>query len=127
MPGKGRVVAGKRYCFVRDVTDGSHNSTESGDDPPRAGEDTSMSQTEKLPALSPYERFVLESLYRQAATETGRLPDAQARQRIREEYIASLGKDIPQTRPYRRHKKAGDTEKTFHWQPCDPMRKIRPR
>ncbi|EHY0218972.1 hypothetical protein RJK31_004733 [Salmonella enterica] len=86
-----------------------------------------MSQTERLPALSLYERFVLESLYRQAAEEAGHPLNAQARQRIREEYIASLGKDIPQTRPYRRHKKNGDTAKTFHWQPCGPMRKIRPR
>lgn len=30
-----------------------------------------MSQTEKRPALSQYERFVLESLYRQAATAAG--------------------------------------------------------
>ncbi|EMJ2323678.1 hypothetical protein V7L32_004143 [Salmonella enterica] len=86
-----------------------------------------MSQTEKLPALSQYESFVLASLYRQAAEEAGFLPNAQARQRIREEYIASLGKDIPQTRPYRRHKKTGDTMKTFHWQPCGLMRKISPR
>ncbi|ENT9575262.1 hypothetical protein ACFA8O_004031 [Salmonella enterica] len=41
-----------------------------------------MSQTEKLPALSQYERFVLESLYRQAAEEAGHPPNAQARQRI---------------------------------------------
>lgn len=58
-----------------------------------------MSQTEKRPALSQYERFVLESLYRQAAEAAGCPPNAQARQRIREEYVASLGKDIPQTRP----------------------------
>ncbi|ECT8867947.1 hypothetical protein CBX60_25950 [Salmonella enterica subsp. enterica serovar Pensacola] len=86
-----------------------------------------MSQTEKLPALSQYESYVLESLYRQAAEEAGCPPNAQARQRIREEYLASLGKDIPQSRPYRRHKKTGDTAKTFHWQPCGPMRKIRAR
>ncbi|HIB1651588.1 TPA: hypothetical protein ACWV6T_005824, partial [Salmonella enterica subsp. enterica serovar Muenchen] len=66
-----------------------------------------MSRTEKLLSLSEYERFVLMSLYRQAAE----------RKRIRDEYIASLGKNIPQTRPYRKHKKPGSDDRTFHWQP----------
>lgn len=30
LPGKGRVAAGKSRFFVREVADGSHNSTESG-------------------------------------------------------------------------------------------------
>ncbi|EHQ4622558.1 hypothetical protein KQ096_005256 [Salmonella enterica] len=72
-----------------------------------------MNQTEKLPAISQYESYVLESLYRQAAEEAGHSPNTQARQRIREEYIASLGKDIPQTRPYRRHKKPGIRRRHF--------------
>ncbi|HFG7810233.1 TPA: hypothetical protein ACIO89_001901 [Salmonella enterica subsp. enterica serovar Java] len=51
-----------------------------------------MSRTEKLLSLSEYERFVLMSLYRQAAEENGHPPGAAERKRIRDEYIASLGK-----------------------------------
>ncbi|HAG2284861.1 TPA: DUF3811 domain-containing protein [Salmonella enterica] len=84
-----------------------------------------MGQPKKLSLLNEYERFVLTSLYRQAAEESGHPPDAPERKRIRDEYIASLGKDIPQTRPYRKHKKPGSDDRTFHWQPCGPMRTIR--
>ncbi|ECG2029224.1 hypothetical protein KG522_004096 [Salmonella enterica subsp. diarizonae serovar 50:z52:z35] len=80
-----------------------------------------MGQPKKLSLLSEYERFVLTSLYRQAAEENGHPPDAPERKRIRDEYIASLGKDIPQTRPYRKHKKPGSDDRTFHWQLCGPM------
>lgn len=84
-----------------------------------------MSRTEKLLSLSEYERFVLMSLYRQAAEENGHPPGAAERKRIRDEYIASLGKNIPQPRPYRKHKKPGSDDRTFHWQPVGPMRTIR--
>ncbi|HAF1447633.1 TPA: hypothetical protein G9E65_004379 [Salmonella enterica] len=87
--------------------------------------DRDMGQPKKLSLLSEYERFVLTSLYRQAAEENGHPPDAPERKRIRDEYIASLGKDIPQTCPYRKHKKPGSDDRTFHWQPCGPMRTIR--
>lgn len=90
-----------------------------------AEENTGMSRTENLSLLSEYERFVLESLYRQAAKESGHPLGVPERKRIRDEYIASLGKDIPQTRPYRKHKKPGSNDRTFHWQPCGPMRTIR--
>ncbi|ENU2133051.1 hypothetical protein ACE60T_003329 [Salmonella enterica] len=52
-----------------------------------------MSQTKRLPSLSEYERFVLESLYRQATEEKGHPPEVQARQRIREEYIPIVIED----------------------------------
>ncbi|EAW8183904.1 DUF3811 domain-containing protein [Salmonella enterica] len=84
-----------------------------------------MSQTQKLLSLSEYERFVLMSLYRQAEEENGHPPGAAERKRIRDEYIASPGKNIPQTRPYRKHKKPGSDDRTFHWQPGGPMRTIR--
>ncbi|EEG1124743.1 hypothetical protein GWG60_24195, partial [Salmonella enterica subsp. diarizonae] len=71
-----------------------------------------MSQTQKLLSLSEYERFVLMSLYRQAAEENGHPPGAAERKRIRDEYIASLEKNIPQTRPYRKHKKPGSDDRT---------------
>ncbi|EIY0669797.1 hypothetical protein MMC72_004020 [Salmonella enterica] len=84
-------------------------------------------QDKKTPSLSEYERFVLTSLYRRAAEEAGCPLNATARERIREEFLASRGKDIRPTRPYHRRYTGGDAEKTFHWQPAGPMRKIRPR
>ncbi|HAK4778364.1 TPA: hypothetical protein H2C15_004721 [Salmonella enterica] len=42
---------------------------------------------------------MLESLYRQMAIDSGHPPGAPERKRIRDEYIVSLGKDIPQTHP----------------------------
>lgn len=45
-----------------------------------------MGQPKKLSLLSEYERFVLESLYRQAAKESGHPPGAPERKRIRDEY-----------------------------------------
>ncbi|EBR8158639.1 hypothetical protein DOA20_26355 [Salmonella enterica subsp. enterica serovar Newport] len=79
----------------------------------------------KTPSLSEYERFVLVSLYRQAAEEAGCPLNATARERIREEYIASLGKAIPQTRPYHRRYTGSDAAPTFQWKPAGPMRTIR--
>lgn len=113
LPGKGHVAAGKSRFFVGEVADGPYNGTEGGISCAVRGEETSRSQTEKPPALSQYERFAPESLYRQAETEAGYPPNAQARQRIREEYIASPGKDIPQIHPYRRHKKPGIRRRHF--------------
>lgn len=84
-----------------------------------------MSQTVKLLSLSEYECFVLESLYRQVAKEDGHQPRARARKRIRDEYIATLGKKKQPGSPYRRHTKSGDTEKTFKWKPAGSMRTIR--
>ncbi|EDZ5934335.1 hypothetical protein GSB46_005374 [Salmonella enterica] len=116
MPGKGRIAAGKSYFFVREVADGPHNGTEGGISCAVRGEEDQQEsdrETAGVKPLSQYERFAPESLYRQAATAAGHPPNAQARQRIREEYIASPGKDIPQTRPYRRHKKPGIRRRHF--------------
>ncbi|EII7450384.1 hypothetical protein LHS21_004673 [Salmonella enterica subsp. enterica serovar Newport] len=126
-------LPGKEHFCVMPVADGivlsasSCHRTEDGItcQEEHTEENICMSQTKRPPSLSEYERFVLESLYRQAAEEEGHPPGVQVRQRIREEYIVSLGKDTLRTGPYRKHKKSGDTENTFQWKPTGPMRTIR--
>ncbi|HAT1685219.1 TPA: hypothetical protein I8Y21_006057 [Klebsiella oxytoca] len=82
-------------------------------------------QDKKTASLSEYERFVLASLYRQAEEEGGCPLSATARERIREEFLASREKAAPAHRYYRRRHTGGDAEAAFQWKPSGPMRTIR--
>ncbi|STB68563.1 Uncharacterised protein [Citrobacter freundii] len=86
-----------------------------------------MSNTDNDTVLSEYERYVLDSLYRQEERACGRELTLAEQRKIRGEYIGALRASVPhRKRGYKRAIKPDDM-KDFTWTPSVSMRRIKLR